>query len=328
MREIERLGLQNNFSRLAAAKVATQVLNVNELVAAITKLLGRVIGEDIQLITHLAPNLHTVVADPVQLDQIVMNLAVNARDAMPDGGRLMIETANTLVHEAEAEQQQVAPGEYIVLTVNDTGIGMDEVTKSRIFEPFFTTKRQGEGTGLGLSIVYGVVHQHKGFVTVASKPGQGTSFNIYLPRCSELVETGVWSATPAVSRGNETVLLVEDDDVVRRLVRLILANQGYTILDAATPVEALRLAEDSSQPIDILLSDVLMPEMRGPELAKRVHEVRPNLPVLFMSGYSDRSFLNARSLAGAEYIQKPFTPEELAVKLRGALKKTSSSSPI
>jgi PAS domain S-box-containing protein len=305
------------FSRRQAAQ--PKPLIVNEVVQAMAKLLERVIGEDIELITKLAPDLGVVRADPIQLDQIIMNLAVNARDAMPNGGRLLIETANKSISETEAMQRQVPPGEYVVLSASDSGLGMDSETKSHLFEPFFTTKEFGKGTGLGLSIIYGVVKQSDGFITVDSEPKKGTTFTIFLPRCWDAITPGVAASATASSSGSEAILLVEDEEVVRRFVGSILRLKGYRVLEAPTPSVAISLVSEQQQHIDLMLTDVLMPEMRAPELIKRVQAIRPRLPVICMSGYSDNAFLEAGAPANAEYLQKPFTPEELGQRVRKVL---------
>jgi PAS domain S-box-containing protein len=300
-------------------------LNLNERVTAICGLLHRIIGEDIEIITNLPSDLGIIRADPVQLDQVIMNLAVNARDAMPNGGRLTLETANTVVGPQEAAQLQLSPGDYTMLTASDTGTGMDSVTKGRIFEPFFTTKEQGKGTGLGLSIVYGVIRQSGGCIMVDSAPGKGTTFKIYLPVCAASVDAAVPETAVVTGKATgQTVLLVEDESVVRRLVAKMLQKQGYRVLEAALPSAALAFMTETGDRIDLLLSDVLMPEMRGPELAKCVRKLRPDIGVLFMSGYSDTTFLDPRSLEDAEFVQKPFTPAELALKIRQVLNKVPS----
>ena len=296
-----------------------KLLNLNNLVENIRNLLVRVIGEDIELISRLSAETVTIKADPIQVDQVIMNLAVNARDAMPGGGRLTLETANALVADEEARTLNIAGGHYVVLTVSDTGTGMDESTRSRLFEPFFTTKEQGKGTGLGLSIVYGVVSQSGGAIQVESEPGAGTTFRVYFPRSWETEEVDLaTAATPSTPTG-ETILLIEDEETVRKLVTTMLRQRGFFVLEAATPGAAIRLAADYEGPIDVLLSDVLMPEMRGPQVSQRIREWRPNIAVIFMSGYSDRTFIDPSALQDAVYLQKPFTSEELRSKIRAAL---------
>lgn len=299
-----------------------QVLDPNALIGEIQKMLRRLIGEDIELITRLAPDLGAVRADPGQLEQVIMNLAVNARDAMPTGGRLLIETRNVELGEDDARRlAPLQPGPHVVLIVSDTGAGMDESTRERIFEPFFTTKEKGKGTGLGLSTVYGIVQQSGGHIWVYSEPGQGTTFKIYLPRVDARPE-----AAPAPSdadgahNGREVVLLVEDEDAVRSLARRILEKRGYTVLTARTGPEALRIAERHDGPIHLILTDVVMPEMSGRELAERIAPTRPDARTLFMSGYTEDDVLRRGVLnEGAAFLEKPFTPSALAQKVREVL---------
>ncbi|MEO8131099.1 MAG: PAS domain-containing protein, partial [Bryobacteraceae bacterium] len=297
-----------------------RLLNLNTVVDTISKLLIRLIGEDIQLELSLASELGTIRADRTQVDQIIMNLAVNARDAMPNGGRLAIETGNVSILENQPAYGEIPAGDYVVLSVSDTGTGMDEVTKARLFEPFFTTKEEGKGTGLGLAIVYGVVTQSGGSVLVESEPGLGATFRLYFPRslAVEELDTPTDAVAPSTSSG-ETVLLVEDEQAVRKLVETMLKRRGYSVLQAATPREAIRLAGECQAPIDVLLSDVLMPEMRGSEVAKRIRALHPGIAVVFMSGYADSTFLDPAALDKAVYMQKPFTSEELGNRIREAL---------
>lgn len=300
----------------------SQVLDPNALIGEIQKMLRRLIGEDIELITRLAPDLGAVRADPGQLEQVIMNLAVNARDAMPTGGRLLIETRNVELGEDDARRlAPLQPGPHVVLIISDTGAGMDESTRERIFEPFFTTKEKGKGTGLGLSTVYGIVQQSGGHIWVYSEPGQGTTFKIYLPRVDARPE-----AAPAPSdadgahNGREVVLLVEDEDAVRSLARRILEKRGYTVLTARTGPEALRIAERHDGPIHLILTDVVMPEMSGRELAERIAPTRPDARTLFMSGYTEDDVLRRGVLnEGAAFLEKPFTPSALAQKVREVL---------
>jgi PAS domain S-box-containing protein len=300
-----------SFSRPQLAK--PKLVNLNNILTDISKILGRVIGEDIQLSIRLSPELPNVLADPVQLDQIVMNLAVNARDAMPDGGTLRLETGTAVVRDEEARENQVAPGLHVTLTARDNGAGMDEAIRLRLFEPFFTTKAKGKGTGLGLSIVSGVVKHSGGFIKVQSAPGEGACFTIYLPAAGEAErEENHPPLQRTAAAGTGTILVVEDEDSVRHLVRASLQRRGYTVLDASTPGAGIRLARDYAAPIDLVISDVLMPEMRGPELVSRVRQLRPDLSVLYMSGYSDSTFLEPSALEGASYIQKPFQPVQLS----------------
>ena len=299
-----------------------RVLDLNALVADVEKILRRLIGEDIELQTALAPALSAVRADPSQLEQVVMNLAVNARDAMPHGGKLTIETANVELDAAYArEHPPVAPGCYLLLAVSDTGTGMDAKTKSRLFEPFFTTKERGKGTGLGLSTVYGIVKQSGGYIWVYSEPGHGTTFKIYLPRVEAKVETAAPAPGPAGSLGgSETVLVVEDHGEVRRLTQKVLESRGYTVLVSANGPEALRVAAQHAGPIHLLVTDVVMPGMSGRELGLLLAPRRPEMRVLHLSGYPDESIVHHGVLEpGLAFLQKPFTPEGLARKVREVL---------
>ena len=298
-----------------------RVLNLNDVVSAAGKMLHRVIGEDVALQLTLAPDLGTVKADPGQIEQVIMNLAVNARDAMPDGGKLTIETANIDLDDSYAAQHAVvAPGSYVLVTVTDTGSGMDEPTKARLFEPFFTTKEMGKGTGLGLATVYGIVKQSNGYIWVYSEVGQGTSFKVYLPR----VGAGAGTATEArplfTSGGTETILLAEDAAGVRAVAEEILTRLGYTVLVASDGRTALELATASTDTIHLLVTDVIMPEMSGRQLADRLRAHRPDLKVLFVSGYTDDAIVRHGMLeAGLAYLQKPFRPDALVRKVRDVL---------
>src|SRR2546421_3075940 len=309
--------------------LAPQVLDVNELVANMEKLLRRLIGEDVELRTALASGLGAVKADPGQLEQVIVNLAVNARDAMPQGGRLTIETGNVELDQAYAEQHFPAqPGPYVLLAVSDTGTGMDAATLSRIFEPFFTTKEKGKGTGLGLATVYGVVKQSGGYIWVYSEPGQGTSFKVYLPRVAEAPEPArpdVAAAAPL--RGSETVLLVEDDEMVRNLTRRMLAGRGYTVLTASRGEDAMGVVERHAGSIDLLVTDVVMPGMSGRALAQRLLAMRPGLKVLYLSGYTDDAIVHHGMLEpGVAFLQKPFSADVLARKVREVLAGSSPAS--
>jgi PAS domain S-box-containing protein len=299
-----------------------KVLDLNAIVSGAGKMLQRVIGEDITLALVLAPKLGWVKADPGQVEQVIMNLAVNARDAMPDGGKLTIETTNTELDAGYiGEHGPVAPGSYVRLVVSDTGVGMDDETRRRIFEPFFTTKEQGKGTGLGLATVYGIVKQSGGFVWVYSEPGKGAAFKIYLPQVvqSEGVERGA-ETLPPPAKGTETVLLAEDAASVRAVTRQILERQGYTVLEAPSGRAAVDIAAKRRGGIHLLLTDVVMPEMSGRQLADQLAELRPEIKVLFISGYTDDSVVRHGVLeAGVAYLQKPFTPDSLARKVREVL---------
>ena len=299
-----------------------RVLDLNEVIAALAPLLARVIGEDITLRTVLTPDLRPVKADRSQLEQVVMNLAVNARDAMPHGGRLIIETRNVDFDDADArEHLDVNPGRYVMLAVTDTGTGMDAETQARIFEPFFTTKERGKGTGLGLSTVYGIVVQSAGTIWVYSEPGVGTTFKIYFPEAVEEMRRPEPLIRPAVpAGGSETILLVEDDPAVRGLAEQVLSRHGYGLLVAPTPALALDMAREHGERIDLLVTDVIMPGMTGRELAGQLRAVRPELDVLFMSGYTEDAVAGPDGLMdGAEFLPKPFTPDGLARKVRAIL---------
>jgi two-component system, cell cycle sensor histidine kinase and response regulator CckA len=298
-----------------------KVLDLNVVVANMDRMLRRLIGEDIDLVTVLGPALERVRADPGQLEQVIMNLAINARDAMPSGGKLTIETANVHLDLAYARKHAaVAPGPYVMLSVSDNGTGMDADTQSHIFEPFFTTKDQGKGTGLGLATVYGIVKQSGGYIWVYSEPGWGTTFKIYLPRIGDAAESPEPVHPATQPRGSETILLVEDEDGVRELTREILAMNGYTVIAARHGAEALEVCQQYSGEIALILTDVVMPQMSGHALMERIKPVRPSLKVLYMSGYTDKAVVRHGMLAGdVAFLQKPFTPDTLARKVREAL---------
>lgn len=312
------------FSRRQA--LVLEVLDLNSIVTNTEKMMRRLIGEDIELVTILPPSLSAVKADASQIEQVIINLAVNSRDAMPHGGKLIIETANISLDQAYAQlHASVKPGPYVMLAVSDTGTGMDTRTMAHIFEPFFTTKEKGKGTGLGLATVYGIVKQCEGYIWVYSEPGHGTSFKVYLPRAEEIKEkeeeeiqsVDMQATTP---HGSETVLLVEDEDGVRSLVRGILEAGGYKVLDANRPLKAWATCQQFDGPIHLLLTDVVMPQMNGPDLAEKLKLMRPNTKVLYMSGYTDGAILYHGVLQpGTPFLQKPFTPEVLARKVREVL---------
>jgi PAS domain S-box-containing protein len=310
------------FSRKEA--IESHPLNLNEIVAETERMLRRVIGEDIELVTRLDPLLGRFQGDRGQFSQLLMNLAVNARDAMPEGGRLLIETSNVELDEAYAgEHRGSTAGPHILLSVSDTGIGMDAAIKSRIFEPFFTTKEQGKGTGLGLSMVYGFVQQSGGSIWVYSEPDEGTTFKIYLPRVADVSDDDIAGLDEPASRhaaGAATILLVEDESAVRRVAKRTLAESGYTVLEAANGREALAVAAAHRGPIDLVLTDMVMPEMRGGELATKLREVRPESRLLMMSGYTEEAASRRAILeAGSAFLEKPFTASRLLERVHQVL---------
>jgi signal transduction histidine kinase len=302
--------------------IEPQILDLNLILADIGKMLRRIIGEPIEVKTLLQPNLWSIKGDAAQLEQVIVNLAVNARDAMPNGGQLLIETTNVILDEGyTAGHLEVQPGEYVLLAVSDTGIGMTEEVKTHLFEPYFTTKEEGKGTGLGLAIVYGIVKQSGGEIWVYSELGQGTTFKIYLPRVEAVPQFLIHpEAGTALPRGTETVLLVEDDPEVRTLARLILHGQGYTLLEAENGQEALRLLSRYSGPIHLVLTDVIMPGMNGKTLIEKMSQVQSQSKALFMSGYTDNVMAQHGVLEpGLAFLQKPFGPTDLVCKVRQVL---------
>jgi len=303
--------------------VAPVVLDVNQVVTEMEKLLARVLGEDVRLQTKLAPELGRVEADPGQVEQILLNLAVNARDAMPDGGTLTIETAN-INFEAEdlSHRLTLQPGPYVLLCVSDTGHGMDAATRERIFEPFFTTKGLGKGTGLGLSTVFGIVQQSRGDIWVYSEPGRGTAFKVYLPQQEAMPSHPLDRGTPEAvpPRGTETVLLVEDEPGVRALASRFLTTLGYTVVEASSGDEALILATQRDGRVNLLLTDLVMPGMGGREVARELQARYSDLRVLFMSGFSNDTDVTQRAVGEESVLlQKPFTLMGIARRVRQAL---------
>jgi two-component system, cell cycle sensor histidine kinase and response regulator CckA len=298
--------------------LAPKVLDLNEVLTSMNKMLERILGADVDLVSLPASPLGRVRADPSSLEQVIMNLVVNARDAMPTGGKLTMETGNVVLDEAFADTHLgVSPGPHVMLAVTDSGIGMDPSTLSRIFEPFFTTKESGKGTGLGLSTVFGIIKQSGGSVWVYSEKGRGTTVKVYLPRVDGAIESVRVTAAQRSLRGNETILLVEDDDQVRAVARGILLKNGYHVIEARNAGEALLHSEKHPTTIHLLLSDVVMPQMSGPELAKRLAKSRPEMKVLCMSGYTDDSIVRHGVLeAQVAFLQKPFTPDMLARRVR------------
>ncbi len=308
--------------------IQPKILDLNILVANMDRMLRRVIGEHIELETVLTPGLGSVKADAGQLEQVIMNLAVNARDAMPEGGKLYIRTGNVDVPHSSRLHADVRPGSYVRLTVADTGKGMDAEIMVHLFEPFYTSKATGKGTGLGLSTVYGIVKQSGGEIVVESQPGSGATFHIYLPRIIGVMDTKQAARAQGLARpGTETILLVEDEPGVRQLVRDMLHRLGYTILEAGSGAEALRIFEQHRGGIDLLLTDVIMPQMSGRDLAERLRTAQSSLKVLYMSGYTDDMLAHHGVLEPNVYLlPKPFAPDELGAKLREVLDTPTTKS--
>jgi CheY-like chemotaxis protein len=303
-------------------KVQPRLMSPNETAEDMGHLLRRVLGEGVRLVVTLAPDAGVVNADPAQVEQVLLNLAVNARDAMPDGGTLIIETANTeLDDEYASRHAEVVAGPYVMLAVSDTGTGMTRETQARIFEPFFTTKERGKGTGLGLPTVYGIVRQAGGHVWVYSEPGRGTTFKVYLPRVEGAVSAPrAPEEASAEGGGGATVLLVEDDDVVRTLTRRTLERIGYAVVEARGGAEAIALCGEGRAAPDVVLTDVVMPGMGGRELVGRLREGNPSLRALFMSGYTEETVAALGDVGPADgFLQKPFSPDRLRAKLREVL---------
>ncbi len=308
------------FSRMQVLQ--PRVMDLNAIVSDMGKMLPRLIGEDIELIIRTDPNLGHVKADPSQIEQVVLNLAVNGRDAMPEGGRLVIETANVELDEAYARcHPPLEPGPYVMLAVSDTGVGMDAETQAHIFEPFFTTKEKCKGTGLGLATVYGVVKQSGGYIWLYSEPGQGTSFKVYLPQVEAPVEgSRQGQPTSAVPEGSETILLAEDERDVRDVAREFLGLCGYTVLEATDGAQAIEIAKQHAGPIHLLVTDMVMPGMGGRELAGRLTAVRPEMKVIYMSGYTEYATVRQGDLRKHEVLLiKPFTRSILARAVREGL---------
>jgi len=305
-----------------------RVLNLNSVLADVAKMLRRLIGEDVELVSTLKPDLGRVKVDPGQIEQVIMNLAVNARDAMPQGGKLFIETSNVEIDANYARRHSpMMPGKYVMVAVSDTGCGMDLETQAHAFEPFFTTKEKGHGTGLGLATVYGIVKQSGGFIWVYSAPGHGSTFKIYLPFIEEALPTAEPAEAPAeLAKGSETVLVVEDERGVRSLVCEALASHGYKVLEAAGAASALEISEKYTEPIHLLLTDVVMPQTGGKELAKGFSTLHPETKVLYMSGYTDDAIVRHGIMEGSmPFLQKPFGPNALLVKVREVLEMKSGT---
>jgi two-component system, cell cycle sensor histidine kinase and response regulator CckA len=302
--------------------LSPRVINLNDTMMNLDSLLRRLIGEDIEVLTVPASDLGSVKADPGQIEQVIMNLALNARDAMPNGGKLTLETANVTLDEAYAQRHRpTEPGRYVMLAVTDTGHGMSEETQARIFEPFYTTKEVGKGTGLGLSMVYGIIKQSGGNIWVYSEPDRGTSFKIYLPRVDQPVElAGAETRSKAVQRGTETILLVEDDPQLRQLSSSVLAHCGYKVLAAAGPEEGLAICKENHRDIRLLVTDVVMPHMNGRQLAERIAQISPSVKVLYISGYTSNAIVHYGVLdPGLWFLPKPFTLSALIAKVREVL---------
>jgi two-component system cell cycle sensor histidine kinase/response regulator CckA len=301
--------------------VSPKVLNINTLVSDMDRMLRRVVGEDVDVSTRLSDQLWNVRIDPGSLEQVVVNLAVNARDAMLDGGRLTIETGNTIISDDYGQRHgaEIPAGDYVLLAMSDDGMGMDEATQAKIFEPFFTTKGAGKGTGLGLSTCYGIVKQAGGYIWVYSEIGKGTTFKIYLPRVVEETDRAPIVRQLESLRGTETILVAEDDDQVRKLAARALTRLGYRVLEAANGSAAL-IAGETPDEIHLLLTDVVMPEMSGKQLVEKLAPTRPTMKVLYMSGYTANAIMHRGVLdPGTHMLQKPFAPDTLARKVRELL---------
>jgi CheY-like chemotaxis protein len=305
-----------------------KVLDLNVIVAEFDRMLRRLVGERIMVAVDCEPALWQVKADPGEIGRAIMNLSLNARDAMPEGGTLTIETANVTLTEANVPNQELAPGRYVMMAVRDTGVGMNAGMQAHIFEPFFTTKETGKGTGLGLATVLGIVEQSGGVIRCESQLGEGTTFTIFLPAVAEAVDKG---ARPAgglakAPKGSEVILLVEDEDMVRVLARKILEASGYVVYEARNGREGLALCEAHEGSIDLLVSDVVMPELGGREFAERALKLRPGLKVMFMSGHTQDVVIKEGVQKGTAFLQKPFTPIGLAQKVREALDSAARSA--
>lgn len=301
-----------------------KIINLNLLIKNLERMLKRIIGENVELYTFLANDLGNIKADPSQIEQVILNLIVNAKDAMPKGGKLTIETSNVMLDEEYVKKHiGVIPGPHVMLSITDTGEGMTPEVKERIFEPFFTTKQRGKGTGLGLSVVYGIVKQSGGNIWVYSEPGKGTTFKIYFPEVKEvsyeIEEKIVYSDLPV---GNETILVVEDDESVKKLASRVLEKQGYNVLEARDGEDAITFCKNYNKPIHLILTDVIMPKMNGKELVEKLKSIYPEIKSLFMSGYTENAIaIHGILEEGIQYLQKPFTVESLARKVRDVLNK-------
>jgi len=297
-----------------------QAVSLNGVVSEVVTLSRRLIAENIRIVQNRSPDAGNVMADAAQMHQMLMNLVVNARDAMPSGGTLTVETFRKAVDEPTGRQLDLPPGDYAMLTVTDTGVGMDEQLRAHIFEPFFTTKAVGKGTGLGLATVYALVRQSHGAIAVDSSPGSGTVFRLYLPRLAGAEGTGpATSRAPSLLRGNSTILVVEDDATVRSFTTRVLANAGYVLLEASDGQEALVVARQHGGPIHLLLTDMVMPGLTGTQLAVKLRAIRSDCKVLLVSGYSETLAAGSGLDETIHYLQKPFTPEQLSRTVRGIL---------
>jgi two-component system, cell cycle sensor histidine kinase and response regulator CckA len=302
------------FSRGATAQ--PRVLDLNVVISNMEPMLRRLLGQNIELILLGGPAIGRIKADPAQIEQVIVNLATNSRDAMPRGGKLILETANVDVEPVAGQNMGVKPGPYVMLAVSDTGVGMDNETRSRLFEPFFTTKAPGSGSGLGLATAYGAIKQSDGYVTVYSQPNCGTIFEIYLPRVKE---TAVEPLRKSSAKGSETILLVDDEEGVRKLVLAVLKSNGYDVMEAANGVAALAAYDKNGHKVDMVLTDVVMPQMSGFELGKQLSERSPGLKILYMSGFRDNAIGGGAGDAPRAFLHKPFTPDVLLAKVREVL---------
>ena len=301
------------------------IMDINALVRDAETMLRRLIGEDIELVTDLRPSIGCILADPGQVYQVVLNLVVNARDAMPRGGRIAVATADVTIGEDEARHEMdTKPGDYVMLAVSDTGHGMSPEILAHLFEPFYTTKEVGKGTGLGLSTAYGIVKQSGGHISVESALGHGSTFRVYLPRAEGRIN-GESAVDPETVHGSETVLLVEDEEVVRQFARSVLEQAGYKVIEAANGQEALRRMQEPGRQVDAVLTDVVMPEMGGRELGEQVARLKPGVPVLYLTGYAEDSTPRDEAIpSGAVCLRKPFKPHELTARIREALDKSAA----
>ena len=314
------------FSRKQIAQ--PEILDLNQLLAGIQKMLNRLISENVEILNILGSALWPVKIDPGQVEQVIMNLVINARDAMPKGGKLTIETTNIVIDKDYCKKHGIEEqtGSYVMLSVSDSGVGMDKEIQKYIFEPFYTTKEKGKGTGLGLSTVYGIVKQNCGIICVHSEPGQGSTFKVYLPKAKESVTLETKEQYPEIGHGgSETVLIVEDDDFFRKFVRAILKQNGYRVLDAENGKDALKISKKHEGLIELMITDVVMPEMGGEEAAEQLQSWYPRMKVIYMSGYTDTTFMNQGFLSpGFNFLQKPFSSEDLMSKVREVLDKNQT----